>query len=606
MPDSEAPESREGDVLLGKYRLVKRLGAGGMGEVYLAENMLIGRTVAIKLLLPEHLKNKQLSERFLREARAAVIVRHPNVVDVLDIGEDANAGPFIVQEFLEGEDLDAYIEKIGGQLPLPELAELVFPIVDAVALAHSKGVVHRDLKPGNVFLSRFGGKVVPKLLDFGISQVTNAADNIRMTGTGMMLGSPAYMSPEQIQRSHSVDARTDVWSLGVILYEIIAGRLPFNIGEADSVGALFIQIATVDSPPLKNVMPTVPTDLSRIVGQCLKRDPRQRYPSAIELLSDLKRSPLAASLPPESPFGTSEGGEEDLEADLSVGGFQAPPPAPMPRGLAPEPDPDEFIPPAQPEPRRATDVRRATAQRTAMPVPDRGDPLYDDTGAGKIELGAGIRRTAMRQVRAAAPAAEMPQARPARPAPQPPPKAPADRAMEEEDNLEDVDLKMVLRFTGLMAGVSLAFVVIAMAVPGSVIKNLWSSPFMTGGMPAVTGLAAFVVLAVGAAIGLEMMKPEKREWGAVVSASGLVTSGLVMMLLSFEHCSTSDQATPPEPSHLLPITAALIPLGLCVFAGQKAWKHWRKGTPAAYKTSAAYAALFALGLVLATTITTGG
>src|SRR5512135_956115 len=141
MPDAPAPDSREGQLLGEKYKLLARLGAGGMGEVYRAENTRIGRTVAVKLLLQQHLKDTALTERFLREARAAVIVDHPNVVEILDICEDPKAGPFIVQEFLEGEDLDEYLERIGGRLPVAQLGEVIFPVIDAMAAAHSKGVV---------------------------------------------------------------------------------------------------------------------------------------------------------------------------------------------------------------------------------------------------------------------------------------------------------------------------------------------------------------------------------------------------------------------------------------------------------------------------------
>src|ERR1700728_83204 len=205
--------SREGEVLAGKYRLDGLLGAGGMGEVYRAENLGIGRSVAIKVLREEHGESAEVVMRFLREARAANIVRHPNVVDVLDVGQAEDGSPFIVQELLEGEDLAHYVHAQGGKLPPETAIRLLIPAIDAVAFAHARGVIHRDLKPENIFLARdHSGAVVPKLLDFGISRVVSVEEQ-RMTATGMSIGTPAYMSPEQIRADKVVDARTDVWSI---------------------------------------------------------------------------------------------------------------------------------------------------------------------------------------------------------------------------------------------------------------------------------------------------------------------------------------------------------------------------------------------------------
>src|SRR5580693_3682482 len=169
--------SREGEVLAGKYRLDALLGSGGMGEVYRAENLGLGRAVAIKLLREEHGESSEVVMRFLREARAANIVRHPNVVDILDIGQAEDGTPFIVQELLEGEDLAHYTKGRGGKLVLREALDVLLPAIDAVAFAHARGVIHRDLKPENIFLSRdHKGALVPKLLDFGISRHLSAED----------------------------------------------------------------------------------------------------------------------------------------------------------------------------------------------------------------------------------------------------------------------------------------------------------------------------------------------------------------------------------------------------------------------------------------------
>lgn len=277
--------SRVGDVLASKYRLVGLLGSGGMGHVYRAVNVEIGRAVAIKLLRAEHATSPSIVERFLREARTANLVRHPNVVDVVDVGRDVDGSPFIVQELLEGEDLATYVARRGGRLTLREIEEYLVPVIDAVAAAHAKDVVHRDIKPENVFLAEQGRRRVPKLLDFGISKVR--LSNVKATEVGVMMGTPAYMAPEQVQGSRDADPRTDVWALGIMLYELIAGRLPFDALDAP---ALFVAIATRDVPRLLDVVSDVSPEISMIAERCTRRVPAERYPSALELARDLRHA----------------------------------------------------------------------------------------------------------------------------------------------------------------------------------------------------------------------------------------------------------------------------------------------------------------------------
>jgi serine/threonine-protein kinase len=272
-----------GDVLASKYRLEELLGSGGMGYVYRAVNEHVGRAVAIKVLRPEHAANAPIVERFLREARVANIVRHPNVVDVLDIGRDDDGTPFIVQELLTGENLSQYVEKRGGRLTLAEVEKYLLPIIDAVGEAHARGVVHRDIKPENVFLAEQGQRLVPKLLDFGISKIR--LPNVRATEVGTMMGTPAYMAPEQVNGSSETDPRTDVWALGVVLFELLSGTLPFDAPDAP---ALFVAIATKEPRRLVDVCPDVGPDVSRICERCMRRAPDDRYPSALELARDIR------------------------------------------------------------------------------------------------------------------------------------------------------------------------------------------------------------------------------------------------------------------------------------------------------------------------------
>jgi serine/threonine protein kinase len=273
----------DGVLLADKYRIEKRLGVGGMGEVYRATNEAIGRKVAVKVLHPEMLRNVDIVERFMREAKAATIVRHPNVVDVLDVLTHEGV-PFIVQELLVGEDLAHYVDGHGGKLSLSELCALLLPVVDAVGLAHSKGVVHRDLKPENVFLHTIEGQLIPKVLDFGISKITRG-DSKKVTATGTAMGTPAYMSPEQIQSVGGVDARSDVWALGVILYELAAGVRPF---DGETPGAMFVQACTVDPKPLSAVNASIPAEYAEICAKCIRRNRDERYNDARELARALR------------------------------------------------------------------------------------------------------------------------------------------------------------------------------------------------------------------------------------------------------------------------------------------------------------------------------
>jgi serine/threonine-protein kinase len=313
-------------MLASKYRLDDVVGSGGLGLVYRATNTAVGRTVAIKLLRPEYAKNPEIVERFLREARTANRVNHPNVVEVTDIGQDEDGTPFIVQEFLEGETLLEYATRNGGKISLSDLADILGPLLSAVAEAHAVGVVHRDLKPENVFLSERRGRRVPKVLDFGISKAREA--DSEGTRVGVMMGTPAYMPPELVASFRDADPRCDVWSLGIIVFEMLTGRVPF---DGDTVGEVFHAVATQDADRLADHA-DVPAALSDVVARCLKREPSERYPDAKALAIDLarafaQRDPNAAKTWSLAPRSLANG---EAAPATQKNGVEAPAPAAVP------------------------------------------------------------------------------------------------------------------------------------------------------------------------------------------------------------------------------------------------------------------------------------
>lgn len=271
-----AQGQRKGDFLAGKYLLGDCLGIGGMGEVYRATNVSLGREVAIKVLSREYVNIEDDVLRFLREARAAAAVRHPNVVDVFDVARDEDGTPFIVQELLSGQDLEQYVKSTGGKLTALEALEIMVPVADAVGAAHARDVVHRDLKPANIFLSRDGNRITPKVLDFGACLFPTLG-GLSAKEVGLLIGTPHYMAPEQIVNRKDVDARSDVWALGIILYELVVGETPF---EAESLKAVLDLVKRRPVPPLARVVPGAPTGLAEVVLQCTDRDPARRFQNA--------------------------------------------------------------------------------------------------------------------------------------------------------------------------------------------------------------------------------------------------------------------------------------------------------------------------------------
>ncbi|MDQ3033799.1 MAG: serine/threonine protein kinase [Myxococcota bacterium] len=272
-----------GDRVGGRYRIEQVLGSGATGVVYEAAHELTGKIVAIKWLRPDLASSEALTARFLREARAAAAIDHPNVVAVFDAGRERGS-LYLVMERLRGEPLSSFLER--GPHPHEVVISTLMPALRGVVAAHEHGIVHRDLKPDNVFLvePRRGWAGGAKVLDFGISKLKQPVDGRELTHAGVFLGSPLYMAPEQIVEPSKVDARSDVYSIGVMLYEGLAGRVPF---EADSVHELFRKVMVGMPPPLRDARPTIPFELEAIVLRALARDRAARPASVEELVRAL-------------------------------------------------------------------------------------------------------------------------------------------------------------------------------------------------------------------------------------------------------------------------------------------------------------------------------
>jgi eukaryotic-like serine/threonine-protein kinase len=276
----------EGTVLQGKYQVGRLLGRGGMGVVVAARHLLLDTDVALKFLLTTE---PDVVERFSREARAAARIQSEHVGRVLDVGALPDGSPFMVMEYLAGEDLSRVLER--GAISVTDAVDYLLQACEAIAEAHALGIVHRDLKPANLFLARRAlGRSMVKVLDFGISRGGATASRLTLTGTGV-LGSPQYMSPEQWMEARAVDARSDVWSLGVVLYEMIAGHRPF---EGNSLAAIFTAIAHGAPPPLPA---SIPPALAEAVLRCLEKDQTRRFSDVPSLAVAIAGFGSAASQP---------------------------------------------------------------------------------------------------------------------------------------------------------------------------------------------------------------------------------------------------------------------------------------------------------------------
>jgi serine/threonine protein kinase len=321
---------RAGTVVGGKFVLLRRIGEGGVGVVFEAEDTWIGRRVAIKVLHAHLAERTEVLARFRREARAAATIHHPNIVAVFEVGQRRDGSFFIVQELIEGDTLRQHIDQHGRLTPAAAL-EILVPIMGALASAHRAGIVHRDIKPENILLTRSAeGEIVPKLIDFGVAKMAATGDHLT-TLTGTVVGTPAYMSPEQAGGLLEADARADVWAIGAMLFELLSGACPYQGATAPIILA---RILSEPAPSLITRAPDVPVEISAIVQRAMERDAGARFPTMaafLEAVLDFAKRPdpsllrrHAKSIPPAEIAETEDApalvAEDDTNPPSSLGG----------------------------------------------------------------------------------------------------------------------------------------------------------------------------------------------------------------------------------------------------------------------------------------------
>ncbi|MDC0747417.1 serine/threonine-protein kinase [Polyangium mundeleinium] len=378
---------KAGDLVGGKYRLARRLGQGAMGVVWEAVHEMTSRRVAVKLIVNA---TDNLRRRLLREARAAGQIAHRNVVEVYDVGETADEDPFLVMQLLSGDTLYGCVKR-DGRMDVARALPIARDVGRALTAAHAQGIIHRDLKPANVFLHHEAGAPdeLVKVLDFGLCKPMGAEE--MLTVPGGLLGSPAYMSPEQIAGAPDLDPRTDIWSYGVLMFELFAGQRPFAGRGPDLIHA----VLTAPIPRLRELVPSIDLAIDEIVAGCIVRDKRARIGSAAEIVARLE--PLVEKMRSSGAQASSDDGDEGALAVTMVyrPGVTGPPstssppashkvaktiplaaftgnpmpgaPPPMKETAGPPPSYPQGVPPSQPEPPKS-------APRSAMPSGWPGGP----------------------------------------------------------------------------------------------------------------------------------------------------------------------------------------------------------------------------------------
>ena len=334
-----------GQILAEKYRIDERLSGGGMGTVYRGTHILMDKTVAIKVLLPSLAADEKIVARFSREARAASKISHPHALSVTDFGESENGVVFLVMEYLSGLTLKQLIRQ-EGPMPLPRTVELLRQVGGALDAAHAEGVVHRDLKSDNIMLLSSSGTDYAKVLDFGIAKIKEPEGTYdpHLTAPDLVIGTPQYMSPEQCSQSPDIDARSDIYSLGVILYEMLVGHVPFTGGSPTEIMLKHLQHP---APSVLDERGDLPQAIGRVVARALEKGPKDRYQTVGELIEDFTiaagMEPAGVSssgsqprveLPPESPLA-DELDEETLVRRRTTRPMTPPIPTPDPSPVVP-------------------------------------------------------------------------------------------------------------------------------------------------------------------------------------------------------------------------------------------------------------------------------
>jgi serine/threonine-protein kinase len=329
----------------GKYVVRSVLGEGGMGTVFEAENLTIGRSVAVKVLHPNQARKKDAVRRFHQEARAAGAIGHPNICEVYDLGMLDDGSPYLVMEKLVGETLADRIGAEGG-LPFDDVIDILVQVLSGLVAAHEKGIVHRDIKPENVFLTRrVGCPPVCKLLDFGVSKmiaplIGGRDEDLDLTRTGMVMGTPYYMSPEQARGDRNLDARVDLYACGVILYEALTGRRPFT---AANYNALLLQILSAKPRPARELRPALPAGFDGVLDKAMARSRDDRYRTATDFQRDLQTLRDRHNTPLPAVVGEAIRAMSQLKSSLPAPGAPArrvaaapaPPPRPRAKELTP-------------------------------------------------------------------------------------------------------------------------------------------------------------------------------------------------------------------------------------------------------------------------------
>jgi serine/threonine-protein kinase len=287
---SEDADPLVGQIVAGTYRILRVVGEGGMGKVYEAQHLRLGhRKVAVKVLHPEYSRDRDVVSRFQREAESASSITHPNVIEVYDVDTTADGRPFLVGEFLEGEELGNHLDRV-GKVEIGQAIRLVRQVCRALTAAHDKGIVHRDMKPENVFMIARDGQAHVKVIDFGISK--SGKGETHLTKTGMIIGTPAYMAPEQA-RGDKVDARADVYATGALLYTTLTGHRPF---ESDDPTATLTMVLTEEPKRPRELLEDIPEGLELVVQRAMAKNPADRYQTMIELDSALGNFDIAAPM----------------------------------------------------------------------------------------------------------------------------------------------------------------------------------------------------------------------------------------------------------------------------------------------------------------------